>query len=37
MDQVLAAEPRRITRLLLKLVLSREGVAPTEESKETAT
>lgn len=35
--QVLAAEPRRITRLLLKLVLSREGVAPTEESKETAT
>ena len=35
--QVLAAEPRRITRLLLKLVLSREGVAPTEESKETTT
>ena len=28
--QVLAAEPRRITRLLVK-------VAPTEESKETAT
>jgi CBS domain containing-hemolysin-like protein len=35
--QVLAAEPRRITRLLLKLVPSREGVAPTEESKETTT
>ena len=35
--QVLAAEPRRITRLLLKLVLSREGVAPIEESKETTT